>query len=158
MAVWSLALPGRFVLNGGFPTEVFYVYFIQVFFPPWCVVDACRFCRRLYAPDVLLAFAAVYLGWSVWTANKSSGYEHPRECFADILGDIFTYSLLLAGLCVWLLAPKHLPLVQTLPPNHYWILTAFLGAMIGVTFIEMLITVHTCLIAMWRQNPITLTR
>ena len=47
---------------------------------------------------VLLAFAAVYLGWSVWTANKSSGYEHPRECFADILGDIFTYSLLLAGL------------------------------------------------------------
>ena len=23
---------------------------------------------------VLLAFAAVYLGWSVWTANKSSGY------------------------------------------------------------------------------------
>ena len=107
---------------------------------------------------VLLAFAAVYLGWSVWTANKSSGYEHPRECFADILGDIFTYSLLLAGLCVWLLAPKHLPLVQTLPPNHYWILTAFLGAMIGVTFIEMLITVHTYLIAMWRQNPITLTR
>ena len=107
---------------------------------------------------VLLAFAAVYLGWSVWTANKSSGYEHPRECFADILGDIFTYSWLLAGLCFWLLAPKHLAMVQSLPINHYWILTAFLGAMIGVTLIEMLITVHTCLIAMWRQNPITITR
>jgi len=62
------------------------------------------------------------------------------------------------GGLVGLPAPKHLPLVQPLPPNHYWILTAFLGAMIGVTFIEMLITVHTCLIAMWRQNPITLTR
>ena len=107
---------------------------------------------------VLLAFAAVYLGWSVWTANKSSGYEHPRQCFADILGDIFTYSWLLAGLCFGLLAPKHLPMVQALPSNHYWILTAFLGAMIGTTLIEMLITVHTCLIAMWRQNPITITR
>ena len=107
---------------------------------------------------VLLALAAVYLGWSVWTANKSSGYEHPRECFADILGDIFTYSWLLAGLCFWLLAPKHLAMVQSLPINHYWILTAFLGAMIGVTLIEMLITVHTCLIAMWRQNPVTITR
>ena len=105
---------------------------------------------------ILLALAAVYLAWSVWTANKSSGYERPRECFADILGDIFTYSLLLVGLFIWLLLPKFTTL--PLSVNHYWILTAYLGAMIGITLIELMVTVHTCLIAMWRQNPVTITR
>ena len=105
---------------------------------------------------VLLALAAVYLGWSVWTANKSSGYDHPKQCFGDIMGDITTYTLLMAALFVWLVLPRYMQL--PFRDEQYWILTAFLGVMIAVTLVELVITVHTCLIAMWRQNPVTITR
>ena len=104
---------------------------------------------------ILLALMVIYLGWSVWTANKSSGYSQPAECFADILGDVSAYTSQMLMMFCWLVAPKfvYLPIAD----RHYWILTAFLGLMIFVTIVEMLITVHTCLIAMWRQNPITIT-
>ena len=105
---------------------------------------------------VLLALAAVYLGWSVWTANKSSGYDHPKQCFGDIMGDITTYTLLMVALFVWLVLPHYMQL--PFRDEQYWILTAFLGVMIAVTLVELVITVHTCLIAMWRQNPVTITR
>lgn len=105
---------------------------------------------------VLLALAAVYLGWSVWTANKSSGYDHPKQCFGDIMGDITTYTLLMVALFVWLVLPRYMQL--PFREEQYWILTAFLGVMIAVTLVELVITVHTCLIAMWRQNPVTITR
>ena len=105
---------------------------------------------------VLLALAAVYLGWSVWTANKSSGYDHPKLCFGDIMGDITTYTLLMVALFVWLVLPHYMQL--PFRDEQYWILTAFLGVMIAVTLVELVITVHTCLIAMWRQNPVTITR
>ena len=105
---------------------------------------------------VLLALAAVYLGWSVWTANKSSGYDHPKQCFGDIMGDITAYPLLMVALFVWLVLPRYMQL--PFRDEQYWILTAFLGVMIAVTLVELVITVHTCLIAMWRQNPVTITR
>ena len=105
---------------------------------------------------VLLALAAVYLGWSVRTANKSSGYDHPKQCFGDIMGDITTYTLLMVALFVWLVLPHYMQL--PFRDEQYWILTAFLGVMIAVTLVELVITVHTCLIAMWRQNPVTITR
>lgn len=105
---------------------------------------------------VLLALAAVYLGWSVWTANKSSSYDLPKQCFDDIIGDITAYTLLMAALFVWLLLPHYLKL--SLTDNEYWILTGFLGVMIAITLVELVITIYTCLIAMWRQNPVMITR
>ena len=72
------------------------------------------------------------------------------------MGDITAYTLLMVALFVWLILPQHMTL--PLASNQYRILTAFLGVMIAVTLVELVITVHTCLIAMWRQNPVTITR
>ena len=62
----------------------------------------------------------------------------------------------MVALFVWLVLPRYMQL--PFRDEQYWILTAFLGVMIAVTLVELVITVHTCLIAMWRQNPVTITR
>lgn len=103
---------------------------------------------------ILLALVAAYLLWSIFTANRPTSYSGPSQCFRDLMGDICAYTLTFGALVLWLVAPRY----HLLPPNppHYNLIALFLGGMTFVTLVEMAVSIRTGLIAMYRENPISL--
>lgn len=104
---------------------------------------------------ILLGLIALHLMVSMWTANKPTSYNTYRQCFVDIAGDITGYTCLLLMLFVWVLWPYH---VLQLPMSvaQYWLGAGFLLVMCLITLFEMIVTIRSCLIALERQNPVSL--
>lgn len=105
---------------------------------------------------ILAIIALIYTLWAMFTANRPTGYNTHKECLADIIGDLTLYSLLLIGIFLW----SYIPTITAIPitPDHYYIALTFLIVMTLISFTEMIITIRSSLIAMERQNPISIVR
>lgn len=101
---------------------------------------------------ILLGLIIVHLVIAMWTANKATSYTAYEECFADIVGDIMGYSLLVLALVAWFVAPFYVVIPITL--MHYYMIMGFLVMMMGIALFEMMMTIRACLIALERQNPV----
>lgn len=115
------------------------------------------FLEKVYLLLAMITLIAVHLVFSILSANKSYGYETYRRCFYDIVADLIIYTLTLLFIFAWYIVPFYVTLSAAMTTASYYFVLAFLILTSVIKLAETVITVRSCLIAMERLNPISIT-